>query len=221
MKRIIILTSVVFLVLAIGYLIYLNLGFKVLSTKPTNNKKDVTIYDSIEINFNKDLASIDSQDFTISPYTEGDIEIKNGSFIFNPKGVLESDKDYTVELRAASKDGRKSQVNISFRVIYTDFKDLSEAEQQKGIDQTDRIEEDFPITRKLPYEKVNYAINYELGPNRELILKIETFAFIKDGRVEEYRQNTIKQRQEALDYIKSVGYNPEDYKIEYTPANLN
>lgn len=218
MRKVIIALGAIGLVCLVGYLIYLNTGFKVLSMNPSKNDQKVSIYDDIEINFNKDLAPPSKQKFYISPSTEGDIEIKNGSFKFTPKGNLKVDKEYTITLKAVAKDGRTANIEYRFKVAYQDYKDLSSEEKKKGLEQTDRLEERFPITRILPYEKVDYKIDYEVVDDA-LVLKIETFAFIDEGRVEEYKANTARQRQEALDYIRSQGHDPAKYKIEYTPAN--
>lgn len=89
-----------------------------------------------------------------------------------------------------------------------------EANQQQTA-----LSKKYPFLDKLPQENSRYKIDYSLTQANELEFTINLFGVVRSPNdYAQYKQQLKQYKNEALQYLQSIGVNPQDYKITYSPA---
>ena len=195
--------------------------FHIVSTDPKlSGVSDLATY--MDIDFNKTLTgsgSITSQPDLIQSYS---IKGKTIHLDFKAKG---NNKKYTVTLtniQAVSGDSL-SRV-LSFKIKDIPFDKLSEAQQQGVVNSQDPYDPSLPtsdpLVQHLPYGDLDYKIDYLVDTkNNRPALEVQISVILAGADYKLSRpalEKVINERkQEALDYIKSLGLNPAKYDIQY------
>lgn len=196
------------------------LNFFLMGSSPRGGDQKVSIHNPVVLTFNKSIHQESVKNFKISPHAAGSIKLEGNKLTFTPREGFKLNQEYDVSWTAPkAMDGRISKdVKFSFRTAYINFNDLPEDQQEMLVKRTDQIEVEHPIVGKLPHETLHYLINYELSKEGELTLLIKLYATQnRPDQYDEYRSQTKEYQQEALDFLKENGVDPNDYPIKYTP----
>ncbi|MDZ7744475.1 MAG: copper resistance protein CopC [Candidatus Saccharibacteria bacterium] len=212
------------LLLIFGIKIYLdNQRFQVFSTTPSLTQTVATSTSVIKLDFNKPLSDDSSYNRTLIKDLDElayihDVE-RAGDSLLVRLGTLNSGQEYTVTFNdIISADGDViSDLSYTFFVDYIPYDRLSEAQKALELQETDRGSEDDPVLNYVPHSTLRYEINpiqrtnndgvYSLGLDIKIILS-NADRSNQDAAIATYKEM-------AMDYLRSVDINPDDYDIYY------
>ena len=85
----------------------------------------------------------------------------------------------------------------------------------------EKLGRDYPITNELPYETVDYKIDYDISKDRKTVIfliKLYEPAAVATG-TDLYKQELQRYKQEALDYLRDNGVdtNSDGVAVTVTP----
>lgn len=81
-----------------------------------------------------------------------------------------------------------------------------------------KILEQYPVTRELPHQTLDYKIDYDITKDREIVFLITFYPPLALGAGSEpYKEFLLYQKKQALDYLKDNGVNTSKVKITYSP----
>lgn len=86
---------------------------------------------------------------------------------------------------------------------------------------TDKLLEDYPFTNELPYETLDYKIDYDVSADRKTVnflVKLYEPAAVTAGS-DLYKQELNASKEKALDYLRDNGVdlNSDEVKVIFTP----
>lgn len=121
-----------------------------------------------------------------------------------------------------SPGGEHNQLAVPYRspvsTSPTTSTTISLEEARRQLARTDVLEREQPIVRWLPHDTTHYLIDYHVAPDGSLDLTITLYGILNDaGQLAEYRAALKQYKAEALDYLRSHGADPAQYRIEYKP----
>lgn len=229
-RRLIILSGVglfVVVVLIIIISIAGSLGFKVVSYEPKGNTPQPV---AIVVKFNKAISTKNRGDIKLNPSIVGTSKIKDDTLYFYPSSPLANKQSYTVHVSSyMSFDNKKMKdLSFSFKVDTSINKPASQAQIDASIAGTDSTSQN-PIVAKLPYDNLTYRISAVISGDvgdaktwrdfkNNYLIKIETFAYKNPAHPENYKADTLRLRQDALNWIKQQGIDPaKDIRVYYVP----
>jgi hypothetical protein len=235
-KKIFIPAAVILVIILIGlalYYVWKSSSLQIVSTTPKNN--EITLGTSaIDFNFSKDINEVEFEKNIEDPNKIiSGISLKDTKTLSIKLGELSKDTKYSITLKnITSKDGDiLKEYKFDFYPRAIDFKDLSEEEKRRQIEETDKNTYQDPLENALPYETNNYKITY-LTPSEDTDVPATitiTMKFFEPGdealpattaEKQEYLNNIRKYRTEAIDYLKSNGIDVNNYVMEYTELDL-
>ncbi len=220
MKKLLLIGLVVLAVAGSGaYLWYYKTHFLLTSSDPSNGGKVSSVH-AITLKFNQALDTKATAGFSIDPAVAGSVNISGKQFIFTPTNCYQLGTTYTLRLSdPVSISGKHAKpAQLSFTATYIDTTKLPTADQQQAASQTDALENQQPIVQYLPHETIDYKIDYTVNTDNSLTLNVTLYAILNRPDQESSYQAQLKQfKSEALNYIKSIGFDPAKYKITYTP----
>jgi hypothetical protein len=198
-----------------AFLIYRSVIFRVVSTDPPVDSV-ATISPYFRINFNKEL----SQDISVSlepastSYTSK-IEGSSISLLFND--ILPENQKYEVKIsNISSTNGKRlSDKSFVFTTKIISSKKLSIGQRKLLDENQERYKEkifDDPLVKLLPFRgggnefQISYTVN-TVNQNPQLVIVIAS--------------NTPKGQEDALNWIRLVGFDPADYKISYVDTGAS
>lgn len=200
---------------AIGWFIYNSLTFRITGTNPSTSSV-ATITPFFNINFNKKL---DSKKITLSssPDIISSYSVKGNSLDILLTTPMSSSQVYTINLGQIYSAGGKKILGKSFRFqpTYMTESQLPKDQQQAILSsqqEYNNVIKNNGLLKFLPFVggglsfKVDYRITYEV--NQPYITITIT-------------SPSTTGRQEALAWIRSLGYNPSKYNIQYTLAKIS
>ncbi len=82
----------------------------------------------------------------------------------------------------------------------------------------DKLVNDFPITTKLPYQTIDYKIDYDVTKDKQditFLVKIFMPNALRPG-TDPYNKELLRLKNEALNYLKKNGVDTEKAKITFT-----
>lgn len=211
---------VVLFVLLIGWGLYRLLVFQVVSTNPANNAKISAGATTVTFTFNKELTDVNSIQVKASDNIILKSEVdKNKLNVYLIS--LQPDKSYDIFLQniSASDGQRIDYYQLHFTNQYIPFNQQSQQVQEQQIKTTDKGNIDDPAVKVLPKYAKDYSIKYELfgepsqkGKYIKLHINLLLSQFDANNKAK-----ILEYKNEALDYLKTNGVNPNDYVIEYDP----
>ena len=87
--------------------------------------------------------------------------------------------------------------------------------QLVGVDELERIE---PLTRRLPHDSDHFRVDYHLDNDGRLVVDIELRAVLnRPDQLVAYEEQLRAYRDEALDWLRSVGADPAWLNLTYLP----
>jgi|GEM_PF-4582924 len=204
--------------LMVAYNIYNLLVFRITSTNPKNHSTVPSVIIKADISFSQKIKKIsdinnhitgDTQ--TIQGFTQSD---KKLTVYFN---TLDIDKSYTFTIKnIESTNGKKLKDSpYTFKTKYVEANKLSKGLQAELNSQTDAILEQqqrqYPLLKKLPIDTLPlYKITggqSKKYPNDKTKVAIY---IISDSPAD---------TQNALDYIRGLGFDPSDYEFVFQKIN--
>lgn len=206
-------------ILLVVYAVYLTLTFRIVGTSPKlSNVATASPY--ITVSFNKNLSSNGlSVSGTEGLVTSTSVKGKNLQINLNN---MTTGNEYVVHINSVSSTSGKTIKNkdLSFKAKNIDVGNLPKEQQQTLINQQDQnqgVAAD-PIISHLPYGTVDFSLTAQtpdtnqdqskLVLNAQLILSHADMSN-EDAAIAQYKQ-------EVINYIVSLGLNPNNYNIQYT-----
>jgi hypothetical protein len=197
--------------------------FHVVSTNPKTNQVSNAV-PFFDINFNKTLLStsvfLTSSPNIISTYTV------TGKAIDISLKPLTVNTRYTITVKSVSSTNHNVLSNkvISFTTKSISPSDLPEDQQQAILrKQADySTPADNPITAYLPYSTLDFILNpfvtTDASGKSALILQAQILLGPGVSGAAAATE-TAQYEQEVVDYIRSLGFNPSNYTIQYQVVN--
>ncbi len=203
------------------FIFYENLHFRIISTSPGPNQ--MSIWTPIfKIELNKPVSNSGTS-ITVSP----DI-IYNHKVTVSGKTVtvylnvpLDSTKTYTIDIHnITSTSGQKiTDKHFTFNPIQNDRGNLPDDQREELIrrNQQSDIYSD-PILANLPYRNVDFSLVSSFGTsnNNQPSLNLQAQLLIHAAQSGDKAAAVASGKQEVVDYITSLGLDPNKYKIRYT-----
>jgi len=203
------------------------INFKVMSYEPKGTTQPPLV---VAINFNKNISSKTKGTVKLSPAISGTSKIKDSHLYFYLGTGLIDKQTYTVTVSGyTSVDNKKMKdLKFTFLVDKSIKQTPSKAQIDASIAGTDPNSQN-PILNKLPYDNLTFRItgvvNGDVGDAKtwrdfkdNYFIKVQTFAYKDPKHLENFKPDTLRLRQQALDWIKQQGVDPaKDIRIFYTP----
>lgn len=222
-RKQIILTTVALGAVVAGLVIYFfvsNSGFRLKSTFPELDGDIPSSTPQITLKFSHDLRPEQEIHNKIS----GDIQPVNnlsieGKELIISLSSLTPDTDYRLELSniQSARGEQIDKLELRFRAVYVPYQELSEEQKAAQLKLTDHNNNEDPINRILPAQGTDYYLSgkYVTSDDGTQDFTLEAQLFLKRADANN-RQAAINRYQQAVvDYIKSEGFNVDDYFIDY------
>lgn len=221
-KKISILIIIVLVATMLGALL-LNMRFRVIKTTPDIQGVVSTSFNGFRLEFNRDLATnVSYMEKLDDPAKHiANVEVYEKSLLVIVRPHLEN-KRYQFAIKdVQAKDGSLiDSVEFDYVTKYIDTKKLSEDERLLIDELSNHYKKDNPIIQYLPHSNLDFKIEAEFDHAHEsaqigdLYLKVTIYLTAAD--VKTNREAVIEtSKKSAQDYIVSIGFNPDDYHIEY------
>lgn len=205
-----------------GWILYMVLVFQVASTNPAQGATITGGATVITFTFNRDIEKVDAtSQVSASANIIQKVETNKNTLTVSLNNLTQNE-DYQVFLKnIRATDGQLINLyTYKFHNKYVAYTDQSKQEQQKAVASTDKGNIDDPAIKALPKLTNHYSIKYELygEPSQKgKYIKIKILLLLSNFDLT--NKTIIAQRKaEALDYLRQNGVNPNDYVIEYDPA---
>lgn len=205
----------------IGWSIYYaNFVFHITSTMPkTSSVAAISPY--FKVNFNRVLAS-EGLDVSITPNVARGVSVTNKSVIINLNGLTVG-TSYKVLIKTVHDTKNETIQNKEFVFIARDisYKSLSK-DQQAAIlarqDYTPSVNKD-PALGHLPHSTLTYTLSGVIsagGDSNASGLSLKADLLLTGADMRSNPDAAIAQyKQQVVDYIKSLGLDPNNYVISY------
>lgn len=225
------LALLIVIILAVGGYYTYKQFFTFYSTGTTPDTENISVIAPyIDINFNKSL--LDDQELTLV-----DEKFVTRGYKIQDKTIrieldeLKLDQEYTLSIeQVTSHDDRVLEnVSVSFTTKDIPYLELSKAQQEYILEQQNEQPYTIsdPILTHVPHSTLDFELrpviretfgdDEDAGVYGELVLEARLLLTAADMRIDE--AGAIKQySEEVREYIRSLGLNPDDYKIEYVPV---
>lgn len=222
-KRIIILVVVV-VVLFLGFGLVRNMRFRVLSTTPKLKGAVATDLKTFVIVFNRELApNVDYKQKLTDPENHvKEIEAEAKRLVLYTNSA-QDEKNYKFELNdITAADGSVIRsIQFNYTAKYIPFEKLPKDQQQLIEEQNLRPRADNPILNYLPHGGLHFnldavfsEVNEESGELGAVTLVAQLYLSNSDVKIN--REAAIeKYKKEVLDYIVSIGFDPNNFAIRY------
>ncbi len=214
LKRLAYAITVVLVAIA-GYFVVVNRHFHLVNTNPTLSKVS-TIAPFMKLGFNKDIDP-KKVSVTASGDIIGDINVQGKTITLSLK-TMAKDKKYSITIKSVTSTGGETITNktLDFTARFIAFADLPKDQQDTIMQKqaaNSKIKSD-PILGHLPYGNADFKLRAKVVGASTLSLQAELLLSAADARTD---QNAAIQQYkgEVLDYIKSLGLNPDSYTINY------
>jgi hypothetical protein len=202
--------------------LYTNNRFYVVSTSQTQNM--TTLSSEFNINFNHPISK-NGLSVSVMPGNasyQGENDISGNSLGVQLSIPLNPTQTYTIMVNKVTSTNGKVLTNLSYTFIPKSINksQLSESDQENLIkrNQQSPAYKD-PILINLPHSTLDYDISpYFIADNNDishLVLKIQLL--VPPGQ--DTNSYSANDKQEALQYIKSLGLDPSKYNIQYQIIN--
>ena len=217
--------SVVLLIVGfVIFQVYLALTFRITKTTPKLKGVVTTALQTFVVEFNKELDPdvdyLKNLDDNLKHVAA--VKIKGKNLEVRTKPAIDGKQySFTVKNIKAKNGSVISAVNFNYTARYIPYEQLPKDQRQLIDQQKDQPAEDNPILNHLPYGDLHYSLSAEFEEHEEesvelgkLRLKAEILLSASDVRTDKDSAIAI-YKQEVLDYIKSLGFDPAKFEIIY------
>lgn len=205
----------------IAFGIYSSSRFRLVSVEPKQKASTVA---PVVFTFNRVIDPKTAAEFEIQPYTAGRTSVQDKKVIFEPASKYRLGQTYTATLKSVwSSDGSRLGVQkVTFQIAFVPLEKLSESDRAAQEASTDTLEQKNPLLAKLPYETLQYKVDYELsqqaGGKTEVTITVTLYAIL--NRPEQrpaYEAQLREYKQKALQWIQEQGVDISTYKVVFNP----
>ncbi len=199
-----------------------NRKFHVIKTVPGITGKVSTSFTSFVVQTNRELdTNIDYMKQLDDPAQHvTSISVQGKTLILTTKEP-EMDKKYTFtvkDVHAKNSEVIKA-IKFNYTATYIPNNKLSKEEQALLEQQTHSTYNKDPIIAHLPHSTLDYKLEAEFGEaeggsDPKFVLNATLFITEADQNTGQ-DEATATYKQEVIDYIKSLGLNPDSYTIHY------
>lgn len=217
--------------IGVGFNIYQKSKFRLLQTSPETVLP--TSVSEIVYSFNRELAPVDLQAGVAStePQIDHTVTVSGQDLILHIKQPLDQDTALRVVLTGLKAiDGDELNVESEFNIRYVEFDKLSKAIQDRMIDSSSVAGDNHPLLSLLPRDEISFKVTAIIDSNYGLEddwrkeknnykIVIQTFTTNYGIAPEAHKQKHLVIRQNALDWIQSLGVSPVDINIVYFPSD--
>lgn len=216
-KPIILVVGALFLI-AIGYSIYQQMTFRVTGLTPQPSANFASSTPVFKVKFNKALS--DKGIAVVSdPMIIESTEVSGNTLNIKIQAPLKNKQKYTITINSVfSTTGQKlSNKKYTFTAKDIDPATLPKDQQQTILDnQKQTPAATDPIMAHLPYATLDFRIDPVIttGSDGKQSLVLQAQLYILDSAGNSDAQ-AAQAKQEVLDYIRSLGYDPANYTIQY------
>lgn len=215
-----IIIGCVFLLMGIiAWQVFVASRFRITSISPNTGKLIPSSTESIVISFSKSLVSGRDYEEELSDDQAivQSIEVENKQLTVHLK-ALDEEKQYAFSIKeVVAESGQIVQdIEISFITKYIPYNDLSKAQQERQLEQTDINAEEELLDTFLPYGDLGYYLaGLYVGEGQNY--RYELRARITLSRADmSNRETAIElQKQNIREFIRSKQLDPDSYPIEY------
>lgn len=81
-----------------------------------------------------------------------------------------------------------------------------------------KLLDEYPITTKLPYETLEYEVDYDVTQDGEVVFLVKFYVpnAIRPG-TDAYKQELLRLKDVALSYLESQGVDTKKIQVKYSP----
>jgi len=216
------------IVLVLGLLAFRtvsNSQFRIVKTSPSGSVLS-TSTSKIVIDFNRQLKDIDQQPddlIQLEPDLAKDVSINEKTLTITLIERPPREIDFTITIdNLTSTDEDVLSTNIKYAVEYVPFNKLSAEERAKNISSVGTPQDRHPLLGQLPHDEISFRVTYIANPEtfgtaddwrdekNNFFVTISTFSLKQGVPAEEYKATNISIRNDALDWIRKLGVDPDD-----------
>ena len=211
------------IIIAAAVTIGQNTGFRVISRDPSGDiplsvsRLIFTLSDTIQ---NK--GELEMQ---IEPSIAGEFTIEGKDITFTPEAAFKDGQKYTLFIRNAriDSDDKVHQTKYAFSATYVPYDKLSDAEKARQMKKTNPVQQEYPITRDLPYVTSSFKMEYTPPLQKEDPITIRVTPLMSQSRgesIEQYQARLLTIKDEVEAYLASKGHDPKGYQTYYQDVFL-
>jgi hypothetical protein len=204
------------------FVLYRLLVFQVISTNPSNKSEISAGATTITITYNKNIQVKNSTDQVLaSARIIKSTEVQGNKLIINLIN-LDQNVDYELYIKdITSNTGDTIPLYVfKFHNKYIPFNEQSREMQEQAIKTTDKGNIDDAAVKALPKTSDTFSITYVLSGEpiyKGKLIKLRIALLVTNFELNDKAKIALYKKQ-ALDYLRSQGVNPNDYVIDYYPA---
>lgn len=225
-KRGVAVFTVLFILLAVGLLVYNTLVFRVTRTTP-DPAEFPTVAPYVDIYFSKPVDIVES--YALNDEVTGSISLHENRVRYTPASIYEDGSQYSLQLSGVrSKSGDKMDYTYDFTAVYMNFSAIPEEIQRASIEKSSSGQIDDPFFNNyFPMQTADFQIEHPFDKNSTDNKKILYVTFMRE--VMNYdtgvRYTLPDEEAEALrtktiEYIEKHGGKPNDYTTTYANEYL-
>jgi hypothetical protein len=204
--------------IAVAVIIAQNTGFRVVSRDPSG---DIPLSVSqISFTLSDAIKNKSEVELKIEPSIAGDFTVEDKNIVFTPGAAFEKNQKYTLIIRNAhiDADSKIHSTKYAFSATYVPYDKLSDAEKARQMKRTNPVQQEYPITRDLPYVTSSFKMEYTPPVKKEDPITIRITPLISQSRgesLEQYQARLLTIKEEAEAYLASKGHDPKGYQTYY------
>jgi len=222
MKKIIIITVGIIILAFLAYLIYyFAKPLQIIKITPGSNDKFVGLDTQIMVEFDRKYW-LNRFDIVVGPeITNYKLSKKGNKFVVTFSENLKSNQTYNVNLSSNITVLYESKKTKNINFSFTTAEGLTEELYDANLED---YYQKYPLTKVTPYQNEHFGIDW---PNDQGVTIITLNAIFNAGvngpPIEEqeanYKAELSQYKQEALDWIKSKGVDPDKIQIQWSPSD--
>lgn len=204
--------------ITVAVMIAQNTGFRVISRDPSGDiplsVSRISFMLSDKINNKNDI------ELKIEPSVAGKFTVEDKNIVFTPEAPFEDGRKYTLIIQNAriDTDNKVHQTKYAFSATYVPYDKLSDAEKARQMKLTNPVQQEYPVTRDLPYVTSSFKMEYTPPIKEEDPITIRITPLISQSRgesIEQYQARLMTIKDEAEAYLASKGHDPSGYQTYY------
>lgn len=207
--------------------------FRLVSAQPSGTLPTST--DTLTFDFNRTLMPLDKQPddvIKIQPEYKFTTTIRDKSLQIVTEAKQLDGTKFTVTIsNLKSEKGETLSKVLEYKVKFVPFNELPKEERSRQVSVVGTPQDRNPLLSKLPYDAISYRVKYTYDAQKfgtapdwkaekdNYEVQVETFA-LKDGTTEAYIAKHKALREDAKNWIRSLGVDPDkDIRLTFVPTD--
>lgn len=219
-KVVIIVIAVIIVILLLISIVLNTIIFRVSNTVPSNNTKINTGTNLITIEFNKDIQNIDNNSVVSESNIIRSVSVDKNKLSIGVNNLQNNRKYQIIINNIKSTDNQIIDKYVyNFETGFVPESQMSEAERNQAIQQTDKGNTQDPIIKVLPYNTPSYTVNYRFvvvgDEETKTVIDVVIYLNEVDRRAGEIESVNFYKKQ-INDYLIKNGIDINNYQFNYT-----